>query len=201
MDLYQVHSAWTMFYSIEKVADGLARCVKAGLTKAVGVSNYSKEQMVQMHSALKKHGVPLASNQIEFSLVRRLPETSGLLQACHELDIVPLAYSPLAQGRLTGKYSAVNPVPKGRHFGDYPMEQLVPLLSVMGRIAEAHGVDCSAVALNYVLCKGCIPLSGAKNAEQAGQNVKALGWRLSQQEMAQLEEHTLSGKLSVWQHG
>lgn len=201
IDLYQVHSAWTYFYSFETIAKSLADCVKKGLTKTIGVSNYSKEQMLTMRDALKKYNIPLASNQIEFSLARTYPLSSGLIETCHENDIVPLAYSPLAMGRLTGKYSAQNPPPSNRRFGNLPIESLEPLLEVMRTIAENHKVSCSAVALNYVMAKGCIPLSGAKNAKQAQQNAQALGWRLTEEEIAQLEQHQRIGGTTFWQKG
>ncbi|MCO5549773.1 hypothetical protein L7F22_003246 [Adiantum nelumboides] len=201
IDLYQVHSAWTYFYSFETIAKSLADCVKKGLTKTIGVSNYSKEQMLTMRDALKKYNIPLASNQIEFSLARTYPLSSGLIQACHDNEIVPLAYSPLAMGRLTGKYSSENPPPSNRRFGNVSIESLESLLGVMRTIAENHKVSCSAVALNYVMVKGCIPLSGAKNVKQAKQNAQALGWRLTEEEIKQLEEHQKIGGTSLWQHG
>lgn len=63
VDLYQVHGPVHMT-SVEHVTKGLIRCVKLGLTKTVGVSNYSKDQMIRMHKALMKEGIPLASNQL-----------------------------------------------------------------------------------------------------------------------------------------
>ena len=74
--------------------------------------------------ALRKRGLRLASNQIEFSLLRTMPLRVGLLDRCHELGVVPLAYSPIGQGRLTGKYSAANPPPGKRTFSAHPMEQV-----------------------------------------------------------------------------
>lgn len=70
------------------LGDALAEAIKLGLVKTVGVSNYSVDQTVRMHAALAKHGIQLASNQVEFSLLRRYPETSGLIAKCHELGVV-----------------------------------------------------------------------------------------------------------------
>jgi len=201
VDLYQVHGKVHFMTSIETVAKGLAQCVHEGLAKTVGVSNYSKEDMIRMYDALAKEGIPLASNQIEYSLVRRLPESDGLLEAAHTRNIVPLAYSPLAQGRLSGKYSVANPPPSGRRFSNYPMEELEPLLEVMRKIAEKRDVPVSAVGLNWILCKGVIPLPGARNAKQAEQNAQCLGWRLTDEEIAELERHSKEGSLSFWQKG
>jgi len=200
VELYQVHG-YIHLNSIESVAKGLAQCVNLGLTKTVGVSNYSKEHMIRMYDALAKEGIPLASNQIEYSLLRRLPEETGLIQAAHERGIVPLAYSPLAQGRLSGKYSAANPPPSNRRFSKYPMEQIEPLLEVMRGIAEKRDVPVTTVGLNWIMCKGAIPLPGARNAKQAEQNARALGWRLTDEEIVELEKHSMSGSTSFWQHG
>ncbi|KAK6330686.1 hypothetical protein TWF718_002885 [Orbilia javanica] len=201
VDLYQVHIPVFVFYSIETIAKGLAECVKLGLTKTVGVSNYNKEQMVKMYDELKKYGVPLASNQIEYNLLRTVPEKSGLLAACHERDIVPLAYSPLAQGRLTGKYSSKN-LPTGRIYGNQPWEIIDPLVEAMKDIAEKRGVPISAIALNWVMCKGAIPLGGARNGKQAGENVKALGFRLTDDEVQRLDELSVEGNtLAIVQAG
>ena len=107
IDLYQHHFP-ARGVSIPKLMDQLADAVEAGKVKAVGVSNYSVEQMREAHAALAKRGIPLASNQVEYSLLHRQPETNGVLDACRELGITLIAYSPLAGGRLTGKYSTQN---------------------------------------------------------------------------------------------
>jgi aryl-alcohol dehydrogenase-like predicted oxidoreductase len=107
IDLYQHHYPNAKL-SIPKLMDFVADAVEAGKVKAVGVSNYSAEQMREAHAALAKRRIPLASNQIEYSLLHRQPEVNGILDACLELGITLIAYSPLAGGRLTGKYSAQN---------------------------------------------------------------------------------------------
>jgi diketogulonate reductase-like aldo/keto reductase len=73
----------------------LAEAVKLGLTKTVGVSNYSTEEMIKMYDCLQKHGIQLASNQVEYSILRRLPETSGHIAECHKRGVAVLGYSPL----------------------------------------------------------------------------------------------------------
>jgi aryl-alcohol dehydrogenase-like predicted oxidoreductase len=105
----------------------------------------------------------LASNQIEFSLLRRTPETSGLLATCAELGVVPLAYSPLGMGRLTGKYSAEHPPPKGRNFGNHRMELVDAVVAELRRIGEANGGRTPGqVALNWIIAKGARARSPAR---------------------------------------
>ncbi|ETS78408.1 hypothetical protein PFICI_10470 [Pestalotiopsis fici W106-1] len=204
MDLYQIHGPVHFLNSIDSMAGALAQCVELGLTRAVGVSNYSKDEMIKMDEALKKRGLRLASNQVEFSLLRTLPEKSGLLDECKKRGIVLMAYSPLGMGRLTGKYTAENPPPSGRRFSNYPMTQLSPLLDALHKVAKAHDVKPSAVALKWVVQKGAIPLGGVKNATQAEENARAATdeWLLTEQEMSELEEHSIVGTTSsLWQHG
>jgi aryl-alcohol dehydrogenase-like predicted oxidoreductase len=102
VDLYQVY--WPLpTISVESWVQALA--VAAGFTRAAGVSNYGLEQMRRSHWALAKRGVGLASNQVRYSLLDRTPERSGLVAASREHDVTPIAYSSLAQGLLTGKYT------------------------------------------------------------------------------------------------
>jgi len=107
-----------------------------------------------MYDCLQKHGIQLASNQVEFSLLRRTPETSGLIAECHKRGIAVLGYSPLAMGRLTGKYSKANPPPSGRGFSNVNMAEVDPLIETMRGIGAKYNVSVSSVALNYVICKG-----------------------------------------------
>ena len=209
VDLYQIHGPVSL-RSHGALADALAAVVDEGLASAVGVSNYSVKEMEAIHTDLAGSGVALASNQIEFSILRRRPETSGLIAACRRLGVVPLAYSPIGQGRLTGKYSASNPPPSSRTFSAHPMAQVDPIVAELRRIGEAHaaGGDArtpSQVALRWLIQKGAVPIPGAKNAEQAEQNAGALGWALSADDMAGIDALALEGlrslKSRVWQHG
>jgi len=205
VDLYQIHGPISL-RSHEALADALAAAHEMGLVKAVGVSNYSADETRSMVSALCSRGLRLASNQIEFSLLRRFPETSGLLAACRELVVVPLAYAPLGQGRLTGKYSASHPPPRGRNFGNYPMELVDCVVAELRRVGAKHGGKTPGqVALNWVVAKGAVAIPGAKNRHQAAENAGALGWSIDEEDLAQLDEVALPGVRSVrgriWQHG
>jgi len=107
--------------------------------RAVGVSNYSAGETRSIADALDRRGMRLATNQIEFSLLRGSPETGGLIAACAELGVLPLAYSPIGQGRLTGKYSAGNPPPGKRQFSNHPMEVVDRVVAELRTIGEKHG--------------------------------------------------------------
>jgi aryl-alcohol dehydrogenase-like predicted oxidoreductase len=205
VELYQIHGPISL-RSHAALADALAAAHQAGLVKAVGVSNYSVKETRSIAAELDKRGLKLATNQIEFSLLRRAPETSGLLAACAELRVIPLAYSPIGQGRLTGKYSTANPPPGKRTFSNHPMEIVDAVVAHLRTIGEKHGGKTpSQVALNWVIAKGAVPIPGAKSAAQAAENAGALGWRMDDDDLAVLDEAALPGIRSlsnrVWQHG
>jgi aryl-alcohol dehydrogenase-like predicted oxidoreductase len=167
----------------------MADAVEAGLIRQVGVSNYSPQQTERAQRALQKRGLHLASNQVRYSLLDRMPERSGLLQLCKELEVTVIAYSPIAQGLLTGKYSAQIPPPARRRVSRGTLERLQPLLNEMRRIGAAHGGKTPAqVAINWCIAKATLPIPGAKNANQARENAGALGWSLSQEDMVSLGE-------------
>ena len=205
VDLYQIHGPISL-RSHAALAGALAAARDEGLVRSVGVSNYSIKETRAMAGALESHGMRLATNQIEFSLLRRSPETSGLLAACADLGIVPLAYSPIGQGRLTGKYSAANPPPGKRTFSNHPMEVVDAVVAELRRIGDEHGGKLpSQVALNWIVAKGAVPIPGAKNRSQAEENAGALGWNLDGDQVSRLDRAALPGirNLSsrVWQHG
>jgi aryl-alcohol dehydrogenase-like predicted oxidoreductase len=157
----------------------------------VGVSNYSLDQMCRSHDRLIRVGVPLASNQVEYSLLNRKIERNGLLKECLDRKITPIAYSPIAKGMLTGKYSLQNP-PSGvraRIYNRSRLERMQPVLKLLDEIGRRHGDKTPGqVAINWVIYKGALPIPGAKNAKQAYENAGALGWRLDENEVAALDE-------------
>jgi aryl-alcohol dehydrogenase-like predicted oxidoreductase len=194
VDLYQVHWPFPPI-PVETWAEGLADAVETGLARAVGVSNYNEEQMRRAYSTLSARGVHLASNQVEFHLLKRKAELNGLLKACQDLGVTLIAYSPLAQGSLTGKYTSNNPLPgmRGRRYSRAYLERIRPLLSQMQEIGEGHGGKSPAqVAINWCICKGVVPIPGAKTSQQASENAGSFGWRLEADEVAALDKTSLA---------
>ena len=134
--------------------------------------------------------MPLASNQVEYSLLDRRIEKNGLLDYCLKNDITVIAYSPLAKGMVTGKYGPDNP-PPGPRKRMYPPEKLQraqPLIDLLKEIGTIREKTPAQVALNWTICKGTVPIPGAKNARQAADNLGAMGWRLTSEEVAALDE-------------
>jgi aryl-alcohol dehydrogenase-like predicted oxidoreductase len=195
IDLYQHHFPGRV--SIPKLMDAMADAVEAGNVRAVGVSNYSAEQMRQAHAALAERGIPLASNQVEYSLLHRHPETNGVLDACRELGVTLIAYTPLAGGMLTGKYSAANR-PAGFYRRVLPryrrksLEAIQPVLGLLKEIADRHSKSPSQVALRWLIENPTVlPIPGAKNGRQAAANTGALTFSLTADEVRALDDATL----------
>lgn len=188
--LYQIHWPFPPV-PLETWASALADGVDKRLTKAVGVSNFNAKQMLRVHTVLIKRGVVLASNQVEYSLLNRSIEFNGLLSLCNDLGITCIAYSPLAQGILSGKYTPLSPPggARARRYNRNFLTHIDPLLRLLREIGHAHeGKTPAQVALNWIICKGAIPIPGAKNAQQARDNAGALGWRLTPEEVAELDK-------------
>ncbi|MBI5838721.1 MAG: aldo/keto reductase [Chloroflexi bacterium] len=191
VDLYQIH--WpSPLLSPENMMEGMVECIKQGLTRTVGISNFGQTKMLRAYSTLAQHGIPLASNQAHYSLLDREVEKNGTLARCKELGIRLIAYSPLEKGLLTGKYSSAHP-PSGVRGGTYAslLPKIPPLIKLMTEIGQDHGGKTHAqVALNWLICKGALPIPGAKNAKQAMENAGGAGWKLTEEEVAKLDEMT-----------
>ncbi len=189
VDLYQIHTPFGR-WGKPKYVSALADAVEAGLTRAVGVSNFNTEQTKLAHETLEAAGIPLASNQVEYSLFDRRIEKNGLLDYCMDKNITVIAFSPLAKGMLTGKYGPDNP-PQGPRKRMYPPEKLQkaqPLINLLKEIGTTYSKSPAQVALNWTICKGTIPIPGAKNAKQAAENLGAMGWRLTSEEVTALDK-------------
>jgi aryl-alcohol dehydrogenase-like predicted oxidoreductase len=190
VQLYQIH--WPLPpVPLRTWMESMLEAQQDGLIEAVGVSNYDLAQTLEAHRILSEGGSRLASNQLEYHLLERRIEKNGLMKQCNELGIKIIAYSPLAMGILSGKYTPENP-PSGVRGSQYNREflgKIQPLINAMKKTGLNHdGKTAAQVALNWVICKGALPIPGAKNANQLEQNVGATGWRLTEDEINMLDE-------------
>eukprot|EP00531_Pseudo-nitzschia_arenysensis_P010119 CAMPEP_0116122800 /NCGR_PEP_ID=MMETSP0329-20121206/4406_1 /TAXON_ID=697910 /ORGANISM="Pseudo-nitzschia arenysensis, Strain B593" /LENGTH=427 /DNA_ID=CAMNT_0003616669 /DNA_START=22 /DNA_END=1305 /DNA_ORIENTATION=+ len=219
IDLYQIHmpdivQPFRAFGKVENKDkiywEGLVECYNRGLVKNVGVCNYGPTLVQECHQFLAERGVPLASNQISFSLLGRHNGSVETVEKCNKLGVKVLAYYPFAMGLLTGKYSkkltdddANDASLTGNKktnleladleryaYGDgetVPAGGIQPLLTTMTAIAEKRSKTLSQVALNYIISKGAIPIPGCRTVTQLNDNLGAMGWRLTSTEVKMLE--------------
>jgi pyridoxine 4-dehydrogenase len=197
VDLVQMHWSTANYapWQEEGLLDGLADLYEQGLVKGVGLSNYGTKRLQRVHQKFAARGVPIKTLQVQYSLLSTYPVTQlGLKEVCDELGIQLIAYSPLALGILTGKYSEQGPFPKG--IRGLLFRQLLPgvrsLLQCLRAVAESRNKTMSQVAINWCICKGTIPIPGAKSVTQAQSNIGALGWQLDAGEIAELDQAAAS---------
>ena len=198
IDLHQVHQPFS-FSSVEAEMEAMAELVTAGKIRAVGVSNYSAAKMRRAHAALAKHGIPLASNQVLYNLARRGIESSGVLSAAKELGVTIIAYSPLAQGILSGKFhddrALIRKRPGPRRylpgFGARGLARTQALVDELRRIGREHGTTAAQVALSWLVSfhgDTVVAIPGATRPHHAAEAAGAMALRLSPEQLARLDE-------------
>jgi pyridoxine 4-dehydrogenase len=185
-----------------QLLNGLGDMYEQGLVKGVGLSNYGSKRLKKVHQRFKERGIPITTLQVQYSLLSTYPvEELGVKETCDELGIKLIAYSPLALGILTGKYSENN-LPSG--IRGWSCKQILPearsLLQCLEAIARSHNKTMAQVAINWCICKGTIPIPGAKNPEQAKQNISAMGWYLDSGEVAELDKEAAKVKKTMVQN-
>eukprot|EP00601_Ochromonadales_sp_CCMP2298_P015626 CAMPEP_0173239448 /NCGR_PEP_ID=MMETSP1142-20121109/13218_1 /TAXON_ID=483371 /ORGANISM="non described non described, Strain CCMP2298" /LENGTH=373 /DNA_ID=CAMNT_0014170463 /DNA_START=158 /DNA_END=1275 /DNA_ORIENTATION=+ len=202
LGLYQIH--WPAPGANEGYWDGVAKCYQKGWIRSVGVSNYGPAQLRAVHKFLGERGVPLGSNQVQYSLLSRGAEYSDLIKTADELGVVTLAYSPLGQGILTGKYTMrdVPPGPRGALVAA-AVPRARQLNKAIQGVAEAKTgslgfpVSMAQVAINWCIAKGTVPIVGARTKEQAQDNCAALKWSLTQEEVIMLDAISKDSALNL----
>ncbi|MBX7554713.1 L-glyceraldehyde 3-phosphate reductase [Streptomyces sp. NPDC004232] len=167
---------------LEETMGALHSAVRQGKALYVGVSNYSAEQTREAARILADLGTPLLIHQPRYSMLDRRPEDEGLLDALDELQVGSIAYSPLEQGLLTGRY--LDGIPEdSRAAGDSPFlnsdavtEDLVARLRALDEIAKSRGQTLAQLALAWVLRGGRVTsaLVGASSAQQVEDSVGAI---------------------------
>ncbi|MEH2348040.1 MAG: aldo/keto reductase [Nostoc sp.] len=201
VDLVQMHWSTANYAPWQEggLLDGLADLYEQGLVKGVGLSNYGPKRLKQVQKKFAERGIPITTLQVQYSLLSTYPVTQlGLKDLCDELGIKLIAYSPLALGLLTGKYSEQGPLPKGIRgllfrqilagMGRHGVASAgKSLLLCLQEVAQFRNKTMSQVAINWCICKGTIPIPGAKSVEQARENIGALGWQLNVSEIAELD--------------
>jgi aryl-alcohol dehydrogenase-like predicted oxidoreductase len=194
IDLYMVHNPYG-FSSPETEMDAMANLVEAGKIRSIGVSNFNAGQMRRAYEALEKRGLPLAVNQVQYSLLDRKIESNGVLDAARELGVTIVAWAPLGTGLLTGKYHKDPDLVKSKP----PLRGLMarrnikrshPVVLKLEEIAPRHNATAAQVALNWVINfqgKIVVAIPGASRRRHAEQSAGAMGFSLSQEEMDQLD--------------
>ena len=203
IDLYQIHQSFSLS-STKAQMDAMADLDKDGKIRSIGVSNWSAKKMRRGHEILEeKHGLPLVSNQVKYSLLDRKIETNEVLETAKELGITIIAYSPLEQGLLTGRFhedpsriKKLGRMRKMMSFGLRPkkkLERTQPLIDALEEIAQAHKAIPAQVSLNWLINfhgDVVVAIPGASKVSQIEQNIGAMHIKLTKDEMSRIDELT-----------
>ncbi|MEM2237185.1 MAG: aldo/keto reductase [Candidatus Caldarchaeum sp.] len=190
IDLYQIHFPNPLI-PLKQTMKAMEDLVKMGRIRCIGVSNFSTNLLQKAREFLKSEDV--VSNQVKYNLIERKIE-KDLMPYCVREKIAILAYSPLAQGILTGKYSRQNR-PRdiirrvNRLYTNAYISRVEPLLKELDNLARGRNVTMGQAALAWVTGhQGCVAIAGAKNRQQALENAYAGNVVLSQEEVEKLSQ-------------
>lgn len=197
VDLYQVHQPWS-FSGENREMEKMAELVSMKLIKAVGVSNFSAQKMENSWKVLQKFGIPLATNQVRYNLLDRKIESNGVMDRAKKLGISIIAYSPLAQGIVTGKYHDNPHLSKNAGIRRYSpqfkaagLEKSRPVVALLKELAIKYNVTAAQVALNWIIQYNgdmVVAIPGATKETHVKENLGALTFMISDEDMISLDK-------------
>jgi aryl-alcohol dehydrogenase-like predicted oxidoreductase len=197
IDLYQIHHPLS-FSSVKAEMKAMAELVQDKKIRFIGLSNYSAKKMRIAQDELAKHGLNLISNQVRYSLLYRKIETNGILETAKELGVTIIAYSPLAQGLLSGKFhddpELIRPFGYRKYMGAFKpkgLEKSRQVINAVKELADKYQVSPAQIALNWVIhfqSDMVVAIPGASQPEQAKDNVGAMRFKLTQDELNYLDK-------------
>lgn len=198
IDLYQIHMP-TSVSSIPRQATILCKLLSQGKIARAGVSNFSAKQMRVCAETMAKQGFHLVSNQVKYSLVDRRIESNGVFAAAQELGIRIIAYSPLEQGLLTGKFhrdrSLFDQLPYLRRYGGSFRKAMIkrtaPVIETLESAARAEGATPAQMALAWLMRfngPNVTVVAGAQTPQQAAENAEALQLNPKPEVLAALDQ-------------
>lgn len=199
VDLYQVHQRWG-FSSEKREMEAMSELLNRKLIKSIGISNFSAQMMKNAWESLDKKGIPLASNQVRYNLLDRRIESNGIMKLAKDLGISIIAYSPLAQGIVTGKFHDNPELLKNIGFRKYSpqfkpegLRKSQPVITIVKKLAIKYNVTPAQVALNWLIHyhgNTVVAIPGATKEIHVKENTGAMSFRLSDEDMAMLDKES-----------
>jgi aryl-alcohol dehydrogenase-like predicted oxidoreductase len=195
IDLLQLH-AFDASTPTEEVMGTLDQLIAAGKIRYAGVSNYPGWQIMKAQAIADRHGWPrLVAHQVYYSLIGRAYEAE-LMPLAADQGLGALVWSPLGWGRLTGKIGRDRPIPTGSRLHETEQfappvetEQLYRVVDAIEAVAADTGKTVPQIAINWLLRRPTVSsvIIGARNEEQLRDNLGALGWSLTPEQVAALD--------------
>lgn len=174
LDLYYLHFPYSP-RGVDTWMKAMAKAIEAGKIRAARVSNGNVAQMRKAADVLARYGIPLAANQVQYSLLHRAPETNGVLDACRQMDVALIAYRPLAGGAVSA--------------GSRKSKGPAALADALQEVAAAQDATTLQVALAWLLKRDShvIAIPGATKPDHVRQSSRALTLELSDEEFAAID--------------
>ena len=195
IDLYMVHFPYMTFSRVKGQMKEMISLVREQKIRSIGVSNFDEQKMRTAHALLENEEIPLAVNQVEYSLLERSIESNGILDAAEELGITIVAYSPIHQGLLTGKYHT-NPdllKNKSRAFSmgfKRRLSKTQPLIDILTEVGNNYSATPSQVALNWLITnrgKTVLAIPGATKIGHARESAGAMIFQITNSEREEID--------------
>ncbi|XHR29517.1 MAG: aldo/keto reductase [Chthoniobacteraceae bacterium] len=196
IDLFQLH-VFDALTPPEEVLSTLDDFVRAGKIRYVGCSNFSGWQLMKSLATAEKYGWPrYCAHQVYYSMIGRDYEWE-LMPLALDQKVGAMIWSPLGWGRLTGKIRRGQPLPTNSRLREtadqappVPDERLFKIVDALDEVAKETGKTVPQIALNWLLQRPTVSsvIIGARNEEQLRQNLGAVGWNLTQDQVAKLDK-------------
>lgn len=197
IDIYWIHNP----KNVEKWTKEIIPLVKMNKIKHIGVSNHNLDEIKLAVSILEKEGLELSAVQNHYSLLYRESEEAGIIDWCHNNNIVFFSYMVLEQGALTGKYNANNPFKRetrrGEEFNIEVLKKLEGLKDVMQKIGEKYKVEQSQVAIAWAIAKGTVPIIGVTKEFHIDSALSAVNLKLEANDINMLEKVAMDTGISI----
>jgi L-glyceraldehyde 3-phosphate reductase len=207
VDIFYSHRPWNNV-PLEETMGALVTAVHQGKALYVGISSYSPERTRKAAAILKSMGVPLLIHQPSYSMLNRWVE-EGLLATLEELGVGCIAFSPLAQGLLTGKYLKGIPadsrakLPSSSLLKEFLSDKNIKCVRALNEIAKSRGQTLAQMAIAWVLRDKRVTsaLIGARNVEQLDDSLDALKkLKFSAAELKEIDRQAHEGELDLWRN-
>src|SRR3954469_10693228 len=192
---------------LEETRGALDTAVRAGKALYAGISSYSPQDTARAAAILADLGTPLLIHQPSYSMLNRWIETEGLLDTLEQVGAGCIAFSPLAQGMLTGKY--LDGVPEGSRASqgkslsaDLLTDEALHHIRALNDIAKRRGQSLAQMALAWALRDPRVTtvLIGASSVAQLEQNIGALGnLEFGDDELRAIDEHAVDSGIDLWE--
>ncbi|MHA1984588.1 MAG: aldo/keto reductase [Candidatus Hodarchaeales archaeon] len=195
IDLHQIHMPYS-FASLKAQLNAMADLLEDGKIRSIGVSNFSAKKLRKTYEILEEKGIPLASNQVNYSLINRKIEGNGVLETAKELGVTIICWGPLQSGILTGKYHNERDLLKNlprfkKRRISRQLKKTQKLVDELNSIAQNHEATISQIVLSWLVNyhgETVVAIPGASKVKHAIENGQAMNVNLSQEELTSLAE-------------